>query len=93
LRIQWGLIAERLEENNIDLYWAYRELDELDVKIAVLQNQLRRLKRGSVIGFTVGGITFGIGVPLMIEGIRSDNRTMVWAGVGVFIDFLLDIAH
>ena len=47
-----------------------------------LQQQYSRARRGAVAGFTIGGFSFGVGVPLIIEGIRSDNSTMLWSGVG-----------
>jgi Ca2+/H+ antiporter len=50
--------------------------------ITMLQQQLAKARRGSVIGFTFGGVSFGMGTPLIIEGIRQDNRTMLWSGVG-----------
>ena len=50
--------------------------------IAHLQQQLARARRGSVIGFSVGSVTYGVGVPLIVTGIIQDNSTMLWAGVG-----------
>ena len=50
--------------------------------IAMLQRQLAKARRGSIIGYTIGGVSFGVGTPLIIEGIRQDNSTMLWSGVG-----------
>ena len=51
--------------------------------IAKMQRELAKSRRGTVIGWTVGGVSFGVGTPLIVEGIRSDNRAMLWSGVGV----------
>jgi predicted RNase H-like nuclease (RuvC/YqgF family) len=53
--------------------------------IANLQRELEKSKRSVIIGFTAGGVSFGVGTPLIVEGVRSDNRTMTWAGVGVTV--------
>jgi len=50
--------------------------------IAMLRRQLAKARRGSIIGYSVGGVSFGAGSPLIIEGIRQDNRAMLWSGVG-----------
>jgi len=50
--------------------------------IAMLQRQLAKARRGSIVGYSIGGVSFGVGTPLIIEGIRQDNRTMLWSGVG-----------
>ena len=50
--------------------------------IAHLQQQLARARRGAVIGFSVGGVTLGVGTPLIVTGIIQDNSTMLWSGVG-----------
>ena len=51
--------------------------------ISLLQQQLARAKRGSPISFTLGAVSFGVGTPLIVEGIRAENNTMMWSGVGV----------
>ena len=51
-------------------------------KITLLERQLAQSKRSVIIGFTAGGVSFGVGVPLIIEGIRNNNPTMTWAGAG-----------
>ena len=51
--------------------------------IASMQRELAKSRRGTVIGWTVGSVSFGVGTPLIVEGIRSDNRVMLWSGVGV----------
>ena len=50
--------------------------------IARLQQELQRARRGSIISYSIGGVSFGVGIPLIIEGVRSDNQTMLWSGVG-----------
>ena len=50
--------------------------------IANLQRELSIARRGSVISFSIGGVSFGVGTPLIVEGIRSDNQVMLWSGVG-----------
>ena len=50
--------------------------------ITTLQQQLAKTKHGSIIGFALGGVFFGAGTPLTIEGVRQDNRMMTMLGVG-----------
>jgi Ca2+/H+ antiporter len=50
--------------------------------IAMLQGQLSKARRGSIIGFSIGGVSFGVGAPLVVEGIRQDNTALLWSGVG-----------
>jgi len=51
--------------------------------IANMQRELAKSRRGAVIGWTVGSISFGVGMPLIVEGVRTDNQAMIWSGVGV----------
>ena len=51
--------------------------------ISILQQQLIKAKQGAIFGFAFGGISFGIGTPLVIEGVRQDNTAMIWSGIGV----------
>ncbi|MCL2174497.1 MAG: hypothetical protein FWB73_00480 [Treponema sp.] len=72
-----GAIA-LLDENNEMLNQARLTM----ANITRLQNELARARRGSIISFTIGGVSLGVGMPLIIEGIRTDNSTMLWSGVG-----------
>jgi len=47
------------------------------------KQQAEKYRKSALVGFSFGGVSFGVGVPLMVEGIRSDNRTMLWSGVGI----------
>jgi hypothetical protein len=60
----------------------YQQAKNITAKIAMLQRDLDKSKRGAVIGYAVGGISFGIGSPLIISGIYNKNSAMVWAGAG-----------
>jgi len=51
-------------------------------RINSLEQQLAAARKGSVAGFCFGAVSFGVGTPFFIEGVRQDNRTMVWAGAG-----------
>jgi hypothetical protein len=48
-----------------------------------MKKEAEKLKRNMVVGWTVGSVSFGSGVPMMIQGIRTNNSTLTWAGVGV----------
>jgi len=54
----------------------------IDAQNEVFRQEAQRLKKSSVVGYAVGGISFGVGVPLIAEGIRQDNSAMLWTGVG-----------
>ncbi len=54
----------------------------IDTQNTLLKNEAERLKISVPVAFAFGGASFGAGVPLIVEGIRTDNRTMTWAGVG-----------
>ena len=80
-------------EDAIENWWHMETLlDQSDLAIVnwnrdyqMLHQQYLITRRGAVIGFTVGGVSFGVGVPLMVEGLKSNNDTMLWSGVGVTI--------
>jgi len=55
----------------------------IDAQNILLKQEAARLKKSAPIGFVFGGVTLGVGTPLIIEGIRADNSTMLWSGVGV----------
>jgi hypothetical protein len=55
----------------------------IDAQNILLKKEAARLKKSAPIGFAFGGVSFGIGTPLIIEGIRADNSAMLWSGVGV----------
>jgi hypothetical protein len=50
--------------------------------IANLQYRLERSRRGAMVSFAAGSVSFGVGITLLAEGIRSDNRAIMWAGAG-----------
>jgi len=64
--------------NDAENYALYIEAQNIFFK-----QQAEHYKKSALVGFTFGGVSFGVGVPLMVEGIRTDNRTMLWSGVGV----------
>ena len=53
--------------------------------IALLQEQLARARRGSVIGFAFGGVSLGVGAPLITAGLMQDNSAMIWSGAGIIV--------
>jgi hypothetical protein len=60
----------------------YQRAKNAVAKISTLQSQLAKSKRSVIIGYAVGGVSFGVGTPLFINGIRTKNSTMAWAGAG-----------
>ena len=54
----------------------------IDAENERLKKEAQRLRRSGTIGWTVGSVSFCIGTPLIIEGVRTDNRIMLWSGVG-----------
>jgi Ca2+/H+ antiporter len=78
--VESGAIA--LLDENTEIY---NQARLTMANIALLQRQLSAAKRGGTIGFVFGGVSFGVGVPLFIEGIRSDNQTMMWSGAGITV--------
>jgi hypothetical protein len=79
-------MAERLQENNEDLAKAYEDLDYLEQQTSLFKIEAEKYqvqaKRNGLIGFGFGVVGFGVGTPLLIEGIQSDNQTMLWTGAG-----------
>jgi len=55
----------------------------IDAQNILLKQEAARLKKTAPVGFVFGSVSFGAGVPLVVEGIRSDNKTMLWSGVGI----------
>jgi hypothetical protein len=55
----------------------------IDTQNILLRQQVEKYRKSAIAGFSFGGVSFGVGVPLFVEGIRSDNRAMLWTGVGV----------
>jgi hypothetical protein len=82
-------MGQRLQDNNEDLANAYNNLDTLTQQNAYLKQQAAGLQaragRNGLIGFAFAGIGYGVGIPLMVEGIRADNQTMLWSGAGSII--------
>ena len=72
-----GAIA--LLDENAEIY---QRAKNAVANIALLQRRLEKSKKSVIVGFTAGGVSFGVGIPLIIEGIRTDNSTMAWAGAG-----------
>ena len=75
-----GALALLAENDEI-----YRKAKLTMANIANLQQQLIRAKRGSVISFAFGAVSFGAGVPLITTGLIQDNRTMLYTGVGITV--------
>jgi hypothetical protein len=55
----------------------------IDRQNELLKLDVQRFKKSALIGFSFGGVSFGVGSPLIIAGIQSDNKTMLWTGIGV----------
>ena len=55
----------------------------IDSQNEYFRQQARQYRKFSLIGFSFGGVFFGVGTPLVVEGIRSDNRAMLWSGASV----------
>ncbi len=79
-------MGQRLQENNEDLADSYEHLDLLEQQNMLFkldaEKYQRQAKTNGLIGFAFAGVGFGVGTPLFIEGIRTDNQTMLWAGAG-----------
>ena len=91
-QLRWNLecALERIQDAEEGALTLLDENDEIynQVKLALtnitrLQRELEKSRRGTIIGFTFGGVSFGIGTPLIVEGIRMGNPTMAWSGVGI----------
>jgi hypothetical protein len=78
-----------MRESDEWLAAAYDDIDLLEKQNAGLKIQNEKLhskaKRGALFGFGFGGVSFGVGAPLLIEGARTDNQTMMWLGAGTLI--------
>jgi hypothetical protein len=57
----------------------------IDARNEMLSREAERYRKSGIIGFSFGAVSFGIGTPLIVEGIRSDNQTMMWSGAGAAI--------
>ena len=55
----------------------------IDAQNELLKQEVKQYRRGVWIGWTIGAVSFGAGTPLIIEGIRADNKAMLWSGVGL----------
>lgn len=82
-------MGDRLQENNEDLASAYEHLDLLNLQNAVLKIEAEKFRRqagrNGLIGFGFASVGFGVGTPLIAEGICLDNQAMLWAGAGTII--------
>jgi uncharacterized protein YcsI (UPF0317 family) len=47
------------------------------------KQQAEKYRKSALVGFAFGGVSFGVGMPLIAAGIRDGNSAMVWSGVGV----------
>jgi hypothetical protein len=78
-----------MQASNEWLVAVYDDIDLLEKQNADLKVKNEKLrahaKRGALFGFTFGGVSFGVGMPLLIEGTRTDNQTMLWAGAGTLV--------
>ena len=70
--------VDRMEDAEAYAWW-------IDARNELLRQQAQKARRSAGIGFTVGGVSFGAGVPLVVEGLRQDNKTMTLAGAGVAV--------
>ncbi|MDR1216002.1 MAG: hypothetical protein LBK25_04900 [Treponema sp.] len=82
-------MGQRLQENDEDLVFAYADIDFLrrqnaDLKLQAIKLQAQA-ERNGLIGVAFTGIGLGLGMPFMVEGIRTDNQTMLWTGAGTII--------
>jgi hypothetical protein len=82
-------IEERLQKNNEDLSVANEHLAVLSQQNEAWKQEAEKLQkqagRTGLIGFGFAGAGFGLGTPLIIEGIQHNNQTMVWAGAGSIV--------
>jgi septal ring factor EnvC (AmiA/AmiB activator) len=82
-------VSERMQASKEWLAVAYADIDLLEkqnVDLKINNEKLRvQAKRRALFGFGFGGVSFGIGMPLLIEEVRTDNQTMMWAGVGTLL--------
>jgi hypothetical protein len=57
----------------------------IDAQNEILKEEAKKLRGSSYRGFAVGAISFGVGVPLIIDGIQKENWTQIGIGAGVSI--------
>jgi alpha/beta superfamily hydrolase len=57
----------------------------IDAQNELLKQQAQRSQKSAAIGFSFGGVSFGVGTPLVILGIRTDNRAILISGAGVIV--------
>ena len=55
----------------------------LDAQNELFKREAERFRKSALIGFSFGGVSIGIGTPLIVEGIQSGNKAMLWSGVGI----------
>jgi uncharacterized coiled-coil protein SlyX len=53
----------------------------IEAQNELLKKEAAKFQNSAIIGFSFGGISLGVGVPLIVEGIHSDSRTMTLTGV------------
>ena len=70
--------VDRMEDAEAYAWW-------IDAQNEILRQQIRQAQRSSGIGFTVGGVSFGIGTPLIVMGIQQNNRVMTGVGIGIAV--------
>jgi hypothetical protein len=72
-----------MQDSNEWLAAAYEDLDTADQQIAMMKIRLdiqsKQISRIPA-SFAFGAIGFGIGTPLIIEGLQSDNQAMLYSG-------------
>jgi len=54
----------------------------VDAQAQQLKQKAVQYKKSGLVNFAFGGISFGIGAPLIAGGIAQGNGTMVWSGIG-----------
>ena len=55
----------------------------IEAQNELLKQEIQRFRKSGQTGFAFGAVSFGAGAPLIIEGIRNDNKTMLYSGIGV----------
>jgi len=71
--------ALALLEENVEIF---QRAKNIVARLTLLERQLAKSKRSVTVGFVVGSVSFGVGTPLIVEGVRNDNSAMLWSGVG-----------
>jgi DNA repair exonuclease SbcCD ATPase subunit len=79
-------IEARLAKSSEDLAAANAHLDRLEEQHIAWKREAERLQkdaeRNGFIAFAFGAVGLGVGAPLFIEGIRTDNQAMLWTAAG-----------